>query len=86
MVTRPVSLCCHDVFILCPERNADCAPMGGVTMSQDQAPGNNPGGDALSGVAEPWEAWETALVFGSIGVGVLALVVLGWAVTQFILP
>ena len=55
-------------------------------MSQDQAPGANPGGDVLSGVPEPWEAWETALVLGSIGVGVLALVVLGWAVTQFILP
>lgn len=55
-------------------------------MSQDQAPGPGPGGDSLTGVAEPWEAWETALVLGSIGVGVLALVVLGWAVTQFILP
>jgi hypothetical protein len=55
-------------------------------MSQDRAPGTNPGGDALSGVPEPWEAWETALVVGSISVGVLALVVLGWAVTQFILP
>jgi hypothetical protein len=55
-------------------------------MSQDQVPGTNPGGDALSGIPEPWETWETALVLGSIGVGVLALVVLGWAVAQFILP
>ncbi len=56
-------------------------------MSQDQVPGTSPGGgDALAGVPEPWEAWETALVAGSIGVGVFALVVLGWAVTQFILP
>ena len=54
-------------------------------MSKDQVPGTNPGGDALSGLPEPLEAWETALVLGSIGVGVLAFVVLGWAVTRFIL-
>ena len=55
-------------------------------MSQDQVLGANPGGDALAGVPEPWEAWETALVTGSIAAGVLALVVLGWAVSTFILP
>jgi hypothetical protein len=55
-------------------------------MSQDQGPGTHPGGDALAGAPEPWEAWETALVVGSIGTGVLALVVLGWAVSKFILP
>jgi hypothetical protein len=55
-------------------------------MSQDQTPGASPGGDALSGVPEPWEPWETALVTGSIAAGVLALVVLGWAVSKFILP
>ena len=68
-----------------PNATEIAGQLGGF-MSQDQAPGTNPGGDAFSGVPEPWEAWETALVLGSIGVGVLALVVLGWAVTQFILP
>ena len=55
-------------------------------MLQDQAPGVGTGGDALSAPPEPWEAWETVLVLGSIGVGVLALLALGWAVTRFILP
>lgn len=55
-------------------------------MSHDQAPGVGTGGDALSAPPEPWEAWETALVLGSIGMGVLALLALGWAVTRFILP
>jgi hypothetical protein len=55
-------------------------------VSQDQAPGAGPGGDAPSGVPEPWEPWETALVLGGISVAVLTFVALGWAVTQFILP
>jgi hypothetical protein len=69
-----------------PPNATEIADFLGVFMSQDQVPGTNPGGDALSGIPEPWETWETALVLGSIGVGVLALVVLGWAVAQFILP
>ena len=55
-------------------------------MSQDRAPGASPGDDALAGIPEPWEPWETALVVGSIGVGVFAIVVLAWAFTRFILP
>jgi hypothetical protein len=42
--------------------------------------------DALSGVPEPWEAWETTLVLGSIAVGLVGLVLLGWLVARFILP
>jgi hypothetical protein len=43
------------------------------------------GDDALSGAPEPWERWETRLVAGSIAVGLLGLVVLGWLVDRFIL-
>jgi len=44
-----------------------------------------PADDALSGVPEPWESWETTLVLGSLAVGVLGLVLLGWLVARFIL-
>jgi hypothetical protein len=44
-----------------------------------------PGDDALSGAPEPWERWETTLVLGSIAVGLIGLVVLGWLVDRFIL-
>jgi hypothetical protein len=55
-------------------------------MSHEESRGAPPGEDALSGHAEPWESWETALVLGSIALGILGLVVLGWLVNQFILP
>ena len=42
--------------------------------------------DALSGPPEPWERWETSLVLGSLGVGLVGLVLLGWLVARFILP
>jgi hypothetical protein len=42
--------------------------------------------DPLAGEPEAWEFWETGLVVGSIAVGAAALIVLGWAVEQFILP
>ncbi|HEY5568821.1 MAG TPA: hypothetical protein VIM81_16460 [Gammaproteobacteria bacterium] len=42
--------------------------------------------DPLAGEPEVWEFWETGLVVGSIAVGAAALIVLGWAVEQFILP
>lgn len=42
--------------------------------------------DALSGPAEPWERWETTLVLGSLAVGLVGLVLLGWLVAWFILP
>jgi hypothetical protein len=42
--------------------------------------------DALSGAPEPWERWETSLVLGSIGLGLVGLVLLGWLVARFILP
>ena len=42
--------------------------------------------DALSGVPEPWERWETTLVLGSLAVGLAGLVLLGWLVARFILP
>lgn len=44
------------------------------------------GEDALSGAPEPWERWESRLVLGSIAVGAIGLVLLGWLVDRFILP
>ena len=41
--------------------------------------------EALTGDAEPWEAWETSLVLWSIGLGLVGLVLLGWLVDRFIL-
>ncbi len=41
--------------------------------------------EELLGEAEPWESWETALVGGSMGVGLAGLVILGWLVNKFIL-
>jgi hypothetical protein len=55
-------------------------------MTHDVAPPTAPGDDALSGAPEPWERWETSLVLGSIGLGVVGLVLLGWLVAVFILP
>ena len=43
------------------------------------------GEDALSGTPEPWERWETTLVLGSLFVGLLGLLLLGWLVDRFIL-
>lgn len=54
-------------------------------MSHDSSPGKASGEDALSGTPEPWERWETALVVGSLGLGLVGLVVLGWLVDRFIL-
>jgi hypothetical protein len=54
-------------------------------MEQDVPPQAAPADDALSGAPEPWESWETTLVVGSIGVGLIGLVVLGWLVDRFIL-
>jgi len=55
-------------------------------MAHDQSSGEPPCEDALSGQAEPWESWETTLVLGSIAVGIVGLVLLGWLVDRFILP
>ena len=55
-------------------------------MSHDGLPQAAPAEDALSGTPEPWEPWETSLVLGSIAVGLLGLVLLGWLVARFILP
>jgi hypothetical protein len=41
--------------------------------------------DALTGEAEAWEPWETALVLLTIAVGIGGLVGLGWLVDHFIL-
>jgi hypothetical protein len=54
-------------------------------MTHDVPPTAAPD-DALSGVPEPWEPWETRLVLGSIAVGLVGLVLLGWLVARFILP
>ena len=55
-------------------------------MAHDETSGAPPGEDALSGQAEPWEPWETKLVLGSIALGGVGLVLLGWLVDRFILP
>jgi hypothetical protein len=54
-------------------------------MKHDVPPQAAPADDALSGAPEPWERWETTLVVGSIAVGFIGLVVLGWLVDRFIL-
>jgi hypothetical protein len=55
-------------------------------MSDDRSPGTPGGEDALAGAPEPWESWETSLVLGSIALGLVGLVVLGWLVARFVLP
>ena len=55
-------------------------------MMHDVPPQSAPDDDALSGHPEPWERWETTLVLGSIAVGFVGLVLLGWLVARFILP
>lgn len=55
-------------------------------MRRPETRGERPSEDALSGTPEPWEPWETKLVVGSIALGALGLVVLGWLVDRFILP
>ena len=42
--------------------------------------------EALLGEPEPWETWETQLVTWSIGLGLAALVVLGFLINKFLLP
>lgn len=42
--------------------------------------------EAVLGEAEPWEDWETRLCLWSLGIGITALVVLGFLVNQFLLP
>jgi hypothetical protein len=54
-------------------------------MKHDVPPQAASADDALSGAPEPWERWETTLVVGSIAVGFVGLVVLGWLVDRFIL-
>jgi hypothetical protein len=54
-------------------------------MSQGQAPSASLGEDAVSRAPETSDAWETVLVVGSIGVGVSALLAVGWAVIRLIL-
>lgn len=41
--------------------------------------------DVLFSEPEPWEAWETKLVLGCIGIGIVGLMILGWLVNIFIL-
>jgi hypothetical protein len=55
-------------------------------MTHDGPQQTAAGDDALSGTPEPWERWETSLVLGSIAVGFVGLVLLGWLVARFILP
>jgi cytochrome b561 len=55
-------------------------------MTNDVPPSAAPDENVLSGAPEPWERWETTLVLGSLAVGFVGLLVLGWLVSRFILP
>jgi hypothetical protein len=55
-------------------------------MPQPQPDPEPLGEDALSGEPEAWQPWETRLVAGSLAIGVLGLLLLGWLVDRFILP
>jgi cytochrome b561 len=54
-------------------------------MSKEGSPQVAPVEDALAGVPEPWERWETSLVLISLGIGLFGLLLLGWLVDRFIL-
>jgi hypothetical protein len=54
-------------------------------MSKNGSPPPAPVEDALAGTPEPWERWETSLVLISLGIGLFALLLLGWLVDRFIL-
>ncbi len=41
--------------------------------------------DSLFSDPEPWESWETALVFWCISIGIVGLIILGWLVNTLIL-
>jgi hypothetical protein len=41
--------------------------------------------ESVLGEPEPWESWETQLCLWSLGVGISALVVLGFLVNTFLL-
>jgi len=41
--------------------------------------------EAILGVPEPWETWETRLVTWSISIGIVGLVVLGTLINLFLL-
>jgi hypothetical protein len=45
-----------------------------------------PHDETVAADSEAWGIWETGLLLGSIAVGATGLVVIGWAVEQFILP
>jgi len=51
---------------------------GGISMTHDVPAQAAPGDDALSGAPEPWERWETSLVLGSLAMGCVGLVLLGF--------
>ncbi len=41
--------------------------------------------EALLGDPEPWEAWESKLVLGCIGIAIIGLIILGWLISTYIL-
>ncbi|QBQ55840.1 hypothetical protein [Nitrosococcus wardiae] len=41
--------------------------------------------EPVLGESEPWAEWETQLCLWSIGVGIVALVILGFLINQFLL-
>jgi hypothetical protein len=41
---------------------------------------------SVLGEPEPWESWETSLCLWSIGIGIVALFILGVLVDWFLLP
>jgi hypothetical protein len=55
-------------------------------MNGDPASSSSSDDDPFTAAPEAWEPWETRLVVGSIAIGMIGLVVLGWLVDRFILP
>lgn len=41
--------------------------------------------EELLGEPEPWETWETKLVFWCIGIALVGLIILAWLISTYIL-
>jgi hypothetical protein len=57
-----------------------------MQLQEDGADASSGRDEAFTGDPEAWGYWEAGLVLGSIAVGAMGFVVLGWAVERFIFP
>lgn len=55
------------------------------TMQNSNPAGDTPPHESTVTDSEAWGMWEAGLVLGSIGVGAIGLIVIGWAVERFLL-